>query len=119
MGTDSENFIYRCHMLFWNRNYGDGIQQRCGYGKSVWTVVQNICGAETRWPYFCGIVLFYRTGIGSFFGFQSCSGKKVTNEPTPIQVQMRLYEQDVNQTFLLGASRKGEELDVDGNSRDQ
>lgn len=30
-----------------------------------------------------------------------------------------IYEQDVNQTFLLGASRKGEELDVAGNSRDQ
>ena len=43
----------------------------------------------------------------------------LANEPTPIQVQMRLYEQDVNQTFLLGASRKGEELDVAGNSRDQ
>jgi len=32
------------------------------------------------------------------------------------QVQMRLYEQDVNRTFLLGASRKGEELDVSGNN---
>ena len=27
-----------------------------------------------------------------------------------------LYEQDVNRTFLLGASRKGEELDVSGNN---
>ena len=23
--TNSEDFIYRCHMLFWNWNYGDGI----------------------------------------------------------------------------------------------
>lgn len=66
------------------------------------------------------IELFYSVGlaIGIFLFFNHVPGKKVTNEPTPIQVQMRLYEQDVNQTFLLGASRKGEELDVDsgGNS---
>lgn len=60
------------------------------------------------------IELFYSIGLtlGVFLFFNHTPGKKVTNEPTPIQVQMRLYERDVNQTFLLGASRKGEELDV-------
>lgn len=67
------------------------------------------------------VELFYSIGLalGVFLFFNHVPGKKVTNEPTPIQVQMRLYEQDVNQTFLLGASRKGEELDVAGNSRNQ
>ena len=60
------------------------------------------------------VELFYSVGLalGIFLFFNHVPGKKVTNEPTPIQVQMRLYEQDVNQTFLLGASRKGEEMDV-------
>ena len=59
--------------------------------------------------------LFYSIGltIGIFLFFNHVPGKKVTSEPTPIQVQMRLYEQDVNQTFIIGASRKGEEIDVD------
>lgn len=63
------------------------------------------------------IELFYSIGLtlGVFLFFNHTPGKKVTNEPTPIQVQMRLYERDVNQTFLLGASRKGEELDVSNN----
>ena len=67
------------------------------------------------------VELFYSIGLalGVFLFFNHVPGKKVTNEPTPIQVQMRLYEQDVNQTFLLCASRKGEELDVAGNSRNQ
>ena len=67
------------------------------------------------------VELFYSIGLalGVFLFFNHVPGKKVTNEPTPIQVQMRLYERDVNQTFLLGASRKGEELDVAGNSRNQ
>ena len=64
------------------------------------------------------IELFYSIGLtlGVFLFFPHTPGKKVTNEPTPIQVQMRLYEKDVNQTFLLGASRKGEELDVSNHS---
>lgn len=58
--------------------------------------------------------LFYSIGlsVGIFLFFKHMPGKKVTSEPTPIQVQMRLYEQDVNQTILLNDSRKGEKLDV-------
>lgn len=70
-------------------------------------------GTEAKGPTF--IELFYSIGLtaGIFLFFNHVPGKKVTNELTPIQVQMRLYEQDVNQSFILGASRKGEELDVD------
>ena len=70
-------------------------------------------GTQANGPTF--IELFYSIGliVGIFVFFNHVPGKKVTNELTPIQVQMRLYEQDVNQSFLIGASRKGEELDVD------
>lgn len=60
------------------------------------------------------IELFYSIGLaaGIFLFFKHIPGKKVTSEPTPIQIQMRLYEKDVNQTILLDDSRKGEKLDV-------
>lgn len=74
---------------------------------------QVFTGVKSNGPTF--IELFYSIGltVGIFVFFNHVPGKKVTNELTPIQVQMRLYEQDVNQSFILGASRKGEELDVD------
>lgn len=74
---------------------------------------ETFLGREPDGPTF--VELFYSIGltVGIFLFFNHTPGKKVTNEPTPIQVQMRLYERDVNQTFLLGASRKGEELDAD------
>lgn len=74
---------------------------------------ETFTGVKPKGPTF--IELFYSLGltVGIFVFFNHVPGQKVTNEPTPIQVQMRLYEQDVNQTFILGASRKGEELDVD------
>lgn len=67
------------------------------------------------------VEFFYSVGLalGIFLFFNHVPGKKVTNEPTPIQVQMRLYEQDVNRMFLLGASRKGEELDVTSNQTNE
>lgn len=80
---------------------------------------KTFLGNQPEGPTF--VELFYSVGLtlGIFLFFNHVPGKKVTNEPTPIQVQMRLYEQEVNQTFLLGASRKGEELDVTSNSNDK
>lgn len=50
-----------------------------------------------------GIILFYN----HFAGF------RVQRDPTPIQTQMRLYEEDVNRTLLQNADREGKMRDVD------
>lgn len=50
-----------------------------------------------------GIILFYNH-IG---------GRRITKDPTPLEVQMRVYEQDVNNALIETANRKGELIDVD------
>lgn len=50
-----------------------------------------------------GILLFY-----NHFG-----KKKLTDDPTPIQVSMRQYEQDVDNTYIENSSREGKTIDVD------
>ena len=50
-----------------------------------------------------GIILFYNH-IG---------GRRITKDPTPIEVQMRMYENDVNDALVETANRKGELIDVD------
>lgn len=52
---------------------------------------------------FLGIILFFNHG-GRY---------KLTNDPSPLQVQMRQYEQGVNQAFILDAERNQESRDVD------
>lgn len=52
---------------------------------------------------FIGIILFFNHG----------AKKKFTDDPTPLQVQMRQYEQEVNQTVITDADRKKESLDAD------
>ena len=50
-----------------------------------------------------GIIVFY-----NHFG-----GKRITRDPTPMEVQMRQYEDDVNTTLVEGCNRKETNIDVD------
>ncbi len=50
-----------------------------------------------------GIIVFY-----NHFG-----GKRITKDPTPMEVQMRQYENDVNTTLIDGCNRKETNIDVD------
>lgn len=59
--------------------------------------------------------IFYAAGllIGMLVFFNHASRKRLSDEPTPIEVQMRLYEKNVNATLITGSGRKEEELDAD------
>lgn len=50
-----------------------------------------------------GVLLFY-----NHFG-----KKKLTDDPTPVQVAMRKYEQDVDMTYIESSSREGKSIDID------
>lgn len=50
--------------------------------------------------------------VGILVFFNHISGKKVTPQPTPVQVQMRDYEMKMDQAFVENVSRKGAEESV-------
>lgn len=51
--------------------------------------------------------------IGVLIFFNHFGRKKITHDPTPIQVQMRKYEKDVDDTFIENAGRGGKSIDVE------
>lgn len=61
------------------------------------------------------IEIFYAVGmpVGILIFYNHIGKKKITADPTPIQVEMRKYEKDVDETFVDNASRGGSSLDVD------
>lgn len=73
---------------------------------------QQVMGTEK--PQVSEIEIFYCLGlaIGILVFFNHVGKKKITSDPTPIQVEMRKYEQDVDNTFIENAGRKGHEHDV-------
>lgn len=73
---------------------------------------KQIMGAEK--PTVSEIEIFYCLGlaVGIIVFFNHIGKKKITSDPTPIQVEMRKYEKDVDTTFIENAGRKGHEHDV-------
>ena len=49
-----------------------------------------------------GIILF----------FNHVGGRRITKDPTPIEVEMRIYEDQVNSALVENADRKGEMIDA-------
>lgn len=49
-----------------------------------------------------GMIVFFNHGINT----------KVSDDPSPLQVQMRLYEQDVNKCIVIDSTRNNKTLDV-------
>lgn len=58
--------------------------------------------------------LFYSLGlsVGIIVFFNHIGGRRITKDPTPIEVEMRIYEEDVNKTFVDVWNREGKSVDV-------
>ncbi len=70
-----------------------------GYGEAPFIPILEI-GYSIGLP--LGIILF----------FNHFSTLRIDNDPTPLEVQMRTYEKDVNNAIMDNASREGEVEDV-------
>ncbi len=58
--------------------------------------------------------LSYSIGLaaGIILFFNHIGGRRITKDPTPIEVEMRVYETDVNKALIETADREGKVLDV-------
>ena len=81
------------------------------YGKIVFVILVAFFGAS--FPNILHISYAAGLAIGIILFFNHAGKIKLNDDPTPFEVQMRLYERDVNDTLMINAGRKGEEADVD------
>jgi stage V sporulation protein AA len=51
-------------------------------------------------------------GLGILLFFNHFSRKKIEVDPTPIQIQMRSYEKDINEALIKNAEREGKNIDI-------
>lgn len=58
--------------------------------------------------------LSYSVGlaVGIIVFFNHIGGRRLTKDPTPIEVEMRIYEEDVNKALIATADREGKTIDV-------
>lgn len=69
-------------------------------------------GAERSAPGELEIAYSIGLPMGIVLFFNHFLRKKIDSDPTPLQVQMRQYEKDVNTTIIENASREGKEENV-------
>ena len=50
--------------------------------------------------------------MGIILFFNHIGGRRITKDPTPIEVEMRVYENDVNNALVETADREGKTIDV-------
>lgn len=50
--------------------------------------------------------------IGIVIFFNHVGGRRITVDPTPIEVEMRIYEKDVDDTLIETADREGKTIDA-------
>ena len=51
-------------------------------------------------------------GVGIIVFYNHLGKRRITKDPTPLEVEMRIYEDDVNQTLINNAEREQIEVDV-------
>ncbi len=84
-----------------------------GVGEVFADFYQQVMGTESNG--FTVLEICYSIGLflGIMIFFNHVGRKKITHDPTPIQVEMRTYEKDVDTTFIENCGRKGSSHDVD------
>ncbi len=76
-------------------------------------VYQMVMGKEkTGWS-FMEIGYSIGIGVGVILFFNHFSKVKLSKDPTPMQIEMRKYEDDINSTLIQDVSRKGNIIDAD------
>lgn len=60
------------------------------------------------------LIITYAIGLtaGMVLFFNHFGGKKLSADPTPLEIQMRLYENDIGTTVIKDMSRRGESIDT-------
>ena len=84
-----------------------------GIGDLFTNVYQLIMGREATGPNLLHISYTIGLAIGIIVFFNHAGKFKISDDPTPFEVQMRLYEKDVNDALVIDADREKVEVVVD------
>ncbi len=74
--------------------------------REVFGQIYELLTGQAAVGYSTGNRVFDRAGTWHFGFFNHIGGRRITSDPTPIEVEMRKYETDVNQALTETADRE-------------
>ena len=83
-----------------------------GINKVFMKVYEMIAGEASDGFTILEVAYAIGLAIGIIVFFNHIGGRRITKDPTPIEVEMRIYEDDVNNALVETADREGKTIDV-------
>ena len=83
-----------------------------GIGNVFKSIFQMVTGQEYRGYSILEISYSLGLAVGIIVFFNHVGGRRITKDPTPIEVEMRIYEDQVNTALAETADREGKTMDV-------
>jgi stage V sporulation protein AA len=84
-----------------------------GVGEVLDNVYESIMGYRKSGGSILELSYSIGLPVGIIIFFNHFSKLKLGTDPTPLQVQMRLYEENLDKTLIENANREGKTIDVD------
>lgn len=76
-------------------------------------IYRIVMGGEPRGLNVLEVSYSLGLALGIIIFFNHVGGRRLTKDPTPIEVEMRKYEYDINDTLVENAEREGRTIDVE------
>lgn len=74
---------------------------------------KNVTGTEKNGVTVLELSYTLGLALGMCIFFNHIGGRRLNRDATPIEVEMRIYDDEVNRVLIATAEREGKELDVD------
>lgn len=105
--------IFICLIAFFGGGYAIMAYNTDVGAKELFTNLSMLFLGNPKSGVIC-LTISYSIGLafGMILFFNHLGGKKLTSDPTPLEIQMRLYEKDISTTIIKDISRRGESLDA-------
>lgn len=75
-------------------------------------IYQEVMGRESDGLTILEVSYSIGLALGIILFFNHIGGRRITKDPTPIEVAMRIYEEDVDNALIATADREGKIIDV-------
>lgn len=105
--------VFVCFAMFFGAAFTIVTFNKDASVEEIFSMIYRLSeGAERGGPGELEIAYSIGIPLGIILFFNHFLRKKIDSDPTPLQVQMRQYEKDVNATIIENASREGKKEDV-------
>lgn len=106
--------VVLCVVIFFGSAFSiSSFNQDVSISKIFSQFYEQVTGIQSNGKTILEICYCLGLSIGITVFFNHIGPKKITHDPTPIQVEMRKYENDIDMTFIENAGRKEHNIDVD------